>query len=77
MQDGDPNKVLSLSEMTVAGALSGVVIAFVLCPVELVKVRLQVQRTSLKASASSTLPISMQPVLLFYLLLHANWSGRC
>lgn len=43
LQWGDPQKTLSIAEMTVAGGLSGIVIALVICPIELVKVRLQVQ----------------------------------
>jgi len=43
LQHGDPSKELSLTEMTVAGGLSGVAIALVLCPIELVKIRMQVR----------------------------------
>ncbi|RKP23261.1 mitochondrial carrier domain-containing protein, partial [Syncephalis pseudoplumigaleata] len=34
---------MSLGNMTLAGGMSGIVLAFILCPVELVKIRMQVQ----------------------------------
>lgn len=43
LQGGDEKKVLSLSEMGVAGGLAGSVMAFFNCPIELLKVKLQVQ----------------------------------
>ncbi|RUP48636.1 mitochondrial carrier domain-containing protein [Jimgerdemannia flammicorona] len=51
LQKGDESKVLSLAEITVAGSLSGFVMSFVNCPVELLKIKLQTQYGGVKATA--------------------------
>ncbi|RKP10217.1 mitochondrial carrier domain-containing protein [Thamnocephalis sphaerospora] len=56
LQAGDPGKELTLSEMTLAGALSGAVLALVLCPMELVKIRMQVQYEGAGSGASAARP---------------------
>ncbi|KAF9385895.1 hypothetical protein CPC16_007793 [Podila verticillata] len=43
LQGGDETKTLSLVQMGVAGSMAGGVMAFVNCPVELLKVKLQTQ----------------------------------
>ncbi|KAI9315241.1 mitochondrial carrier domain-containing protein [Dichotomocladium elegans] len=43
LQWGDSTKVLSLAEVGIAGGLAGTVMAFFNCPIELLKVKLQVQ----------------------------------
>jgi solute carrier family 25 carnitine/acylcarnitine transporter 20/29 len=43
LQANNADRALTLSEITLAGALSGAVMAFLLCPIELVKIRLQIQ----------------------------------
>ncbi|KAI8058075.1 mitochondrial carrier domain-containing protein [Syncephalis plumigaleata] len=53
LQRGDTDKPMTLGEMTLAGAMSGVVLALILCPVELVKIRMQVQYGDGRANARS------------------------
>ncbi|RUS22654.1 hypothetical protein BC937DRAFT_88104 [Endogone sp. FLAS-F59071] len=42
-QNGDETKILSLAEIAIAGSMTGFAIAFVNCPLELLKVKLQTQ----------------------------------
>ncbi|RKP14577.1 mitochondrial carrier domain-containing protein [Piptocephalis cylindrospora] len=49
----DSTEPLSLGHMMIAGGLSGSVMAFVNCPVELLKVKLQVQGNSTGAAATA------------------------
>ena len=59
----EPLRTLSIKEMTWAGALSGGVMAFVNCPVELLKVRLQVQYSDkMTPAASNTSLKAVEPV---------------
>ncbi|KAI7897080.1 mitochondrial carrier domain-containing protein [Mucor mucedo] len=43
LQNGDDKKVLSIFEIGVAGSMAGSVMAFLNCPIELLKVKLQTQ----------------------------------
>ncbi|KAI9478095.1 MAG: mitochondrial carrier domain-containing protein [Benjaminiella poitrasii] len=43
LQNGDENKTLSILEIGVAGSFAGSVMAFLNCPIELLKVKLQTQ----------------------------------
>jgi solute carrier family 25 carnitine/acylcarnitine transporter 20/29 len=43
LQNGDSAKVLSIVEIGVAGSMAGSVMAFLNCPIELLKVKLQIQ----------------------------------
>ncbi|KAI9593931.1 mitochondrial carrier domain-containing protein [Syncephalis fuscata] len=56
LQNGNSNEPMTLGEMTLAGALSGVVLAFILCPIELVKIRIQVQYGDGKPGRQMTRP---------------------
>lgn len=43
LQNGDDQKVLSIVEIGIAGSMAGSVMAFLNCPIELLKVKLQTQ----------------------------------
>ncbi|KAI8989294.1 mitochondrial carrier domain-containing protein [Pilobolus umbonatus] len=43
LQKGDPTKLLSLTEIGLAGSMAGIVMAFFNCPIEFLKVKLQTQ----------------------------------
>ena len=46
LEDGDEEAGISLLRIGLAGSMAGAMMAFVNCPVELLKVRLQIQDTS-------------------------------